>query len=80
MSWQLQEAKARFSEVVEASLKEGPQVITRRGQETAVLVSAEEGKRVRGQAQRGLKELLLEKEGRGEFEVPERGEWRHRGE
>ena len=37
--WQLQDAKNRFSEVVEEALKEGPQVITRRGVETAVVLS-----------------------------------------
>jgi antitoxin Phd len=37
--WQLQEAKNRFSEVVEEALVHGPQVITRRGVETAVLLS-----------------------------------------
>jgi antitoxin Phd len=36
--WQLQEAKNRFSEVVEEALKRGPQVITRRGVETAVVL------------------------------------------
>ena len=30
-SWQLQEAKARFSEFLDAALKKGPQVVTRRG-------------------------------------------------
>lgn len=38
-TWQLQEAKNRFSEVVEEALKDGPQVITRRGVETAVVLS-----------------------------------------
>ncbi|HEX9989658.1 MAG TPA: type II toxin-antitoxin system Phd/YefM family antitoxin [Chloroflexia bacterium] len=38
-NWQLQEAKNRFSEVVEEALKDGPQVITRRGVETAVVIS-----------------------------------------
>ena len=38
-SWQLQDAKNRFSEVVEQAVRHGPQVITRRGQETAVLLS-----------------------------------------
>ncbi len=37
--WQLQEAKSKFSEVVEEALSEGPQLITRRGVETAVLLS-----------------------------------------
>ena len=37
-AWQVQEAKARFSEFLETSLTEGPQVVTKRGVETAVLV------------------------------------------
>lgn len=37
-AWQLQEAKNRFSEVVEKALERGPQVITRRGVETAVVL------------------------------------------
>jgi prevent-host-death family protein len=37
-SWQLQEAKARFSEFVNDALTKGPQVVTRRGVEQAVLV------------------------------------------
>ncbi len=39
MVWTVQDAKNRFSEVVEHALHEGPQTITRRGKETAVLVS-----------------------------------------
>jgi len=39
--WTLQDAKNRFSEVVEHALHDGPQTITRRGKETAVLVSAD---------------------------------------
>ena len=37
--WQLQEAKSKLSEVVEEALSAGPQLITRRGVETAVLLS-----------------------------------------
>ena len=40
--WQLQDAKNRFSEVVALALKEGPQLITRRGEKTAVVLSYEE--------------------------------------
>ena len=36
--WQLHEAKARFSEMIDASLRDGPQIVTRRGVETAVVV------------------------------------------
>lgn len=78
MNWQLQEAKARFSEVVEASLREGPQWITRRGKETAVLVSAEQWRRTKEAARPGLKELLLEDESRFEMKLPERGQLRSR--
>ena len=38
-NWQLQDAKNKLSEVVEQALKDGPQVITRRGVETAVVLS-----------------------------------------
>ncbi len=38
-NWQLQEAKNRFSQVIDEALKDGPQVITRRGVETAVVLS-----------------------------------------
>lgn len=37
--WQLQEAKNKFSEVVEEAVKHGPQIITRRGVETAIVLS-----------------------------------------
>jgi prevent-host-death family protein len=38
-TWQLQEAKNKFSEVVEEALKHGPQVITKRGKETVIVLS-----------------------------------------
>lgn len=37
--WQLQEAKNRLSEVVEEAIEHGPQIITRRGEQTAVVLS-----------------------------------------
>jgi len=40
--WQLQEAKNRFSEVVGEALKQGPQLITRRGKKTVVILSCED--------------------------------------
>ena len=48
-TWQLQMAKSRFSEVVERTIKEGPQLVTRRGQEAVVMVSAAEYRRLSGQ-------------------------------
>lgn len=41
-TWQLQEAKSRFSEVIDDALNDGPQVITRRGVETAVVIGIKE--------------------------------------
>ena len=42
MAWQLQEAKQKFSELVQRALNEGPQVVTRRGEEVVVVVSTSE--------------------------------------
>ena len=42
MSWQLQEAKNRLSEVIKAATTKGPQIITVRGKETAVVLSERE--------------------------------------
>lgn len=42
MAWQLQEAKQRFSEVVNRALGEGPQVVTRHGREVVVVLAADE--------------------------------------
>lgn len=47
--WQLQEAKSRFSEVVDLTLKEGPQLVTRRGEEAVVILAANEFRRLSGQ-------------------------------
>jgi len=45
--WQLQEAKAKFSEVVKLANREGPQEITMRGQPTAILISLEDFKKIK---------------------------------
>jgi antitoxin Phd len=57
--WQLQDAKARFSEFLDAAIKKGPQVVTRRGVEAAVLVPMEEWRRMQHSARPNIKELLL---------------------
>lgn len=58
-SWQLQDAKSRFSEFLNAALKEGPQIVTRRGVEAAILVPIEEWRRMQCASRPGIKELLL---------------------
>jgi len=58
-SWQVQDAKTRFSEFLNATIKKGPQVVTRRGVETAVLVPIELWRRLQQASRPGLKALLL---------------------
>ena len=36
--WQLQDAKSKFSEVVEKAIREGPQIVTKRGKKTVVVM------------------------------------------
>ena len=78
MEWQVQDAKARFSELLDASVKDGPQVVTRRGVETAVLVPMREWKRLNEAARPTLKQLLLSEEPRFSLDIPERGKLRSR--
>jgi prevent-host-death family protein len=40
--WALQDARNRFSELVDTAVREGPQTITRRGKDTAVLLSVDQ--------------------------------------
>jgi antitoxin Phd len=76
--WQVQEAKARFSEFLDAALKTGPQVITRRGIEEAVLLPIDEWQRLRHSAQPSLKQLLLGPSPRFDLRIPERSKWGRR--
>jgi len=46
MIWQLQEAKNRFSEVINKALEEGPQTVTRHGEEIVVILSKAEYNRL----------------------------------
>lgn len=76
--WKVQDAKARFSEFLEASLKEGPQVVTRRGVEAAVLIPVDQWRRLEREARPTLKQLLLADEPRADIPVPRRGRRRRR--
>jgi len=80
MAWPVQEAKARFSELLEKSISEGPQIVTKRGVETAVLVPIDEWRRLQERARPTLKELLLAPEPRfeGGLPYPKRGGLRRR--
>lgn len=77
-SWQVQDAKARFSEFLDTTIKKGPQVVTRRGIETAVLVPIEEWNRLQRTARPSLKTLLLSADARFEGLIAERPKLRRR--
>jgi len=49
-SWQIQTAKARFSEVFRRARTEGPQLITRQGKEGVVMISGEEYEQLVGKS------------------------------
>jgi len=77
-TWPVQDAKARFSALLDACVSEGPQVVTRRGAETAVLVPIAEWKRLSSAAPASLKALLLSDEARGGLVPPQRGRAKRR--
>lgn len=61
--WSLQDAKNKLSAVVKAAAKGQPQIVTRRGVETAVVISYDEYERIRARGRRStptLAEYLLE--------------------
>jgi prevent-host-death family protein len=58
MHWQLQEAKQRFSELLRRARAQGPQVVTKHGQEVAVVVSIEDYRRLTDELP-SFKEFLL---------------------
>jgi antitoxin Phd len=77
-AWPVQDAKARFSELLETCLREGPQMVTRRGAEAAVLVPVDEWRRLQQSARPTLKALLLQPHARGELITPQRGRFHRR--
>lgn len=58
-TWQLQEAKNHFSEVVDEALTHGPQTVTRHGREVVVVLSIEEYRRLK-QPQKNIVEALMQ--------------------
>ncbi len=72
-TWHVQDAKARFSEFLETCTRNGPQLVTKRGVETAVLVPIETWKKLHKTAKPSLKALLLSDESRGDLLIPKRG-------
>jgi prevent-host-death family protein len=58
MNWQLQEAKQKFSELVRTATAEGPQIVTRHGQEIVVVLSIAAYRRLAGKSPT-LKDYIL---------------------
>jgi len=76
--WQLQDAKSRFSELIDDTLEKGPQVVTRRGVDTAVVVSIDEWKKLKDEKRVTWKEVLLGEGPRFEIPLPKRGRLKSR--
>ncbi len=70
MTWQLQEAKAKFSKVVQKALEEGPQTVTRHGKEVVVILSADEYRKLEARRPSLLEVLMSGPE--GDLELPPR--------
>ena len=68
MSWQLQEAKQRLSEVVRDAQTKGPQVVTRHGEEVAVIVAMDDYRRMSRDVP-DLKDYLLSGPRADDFEA-----------
>jgi antitoxin Phd len=77
-AWPVQDAKARFSEFLDACLSDGPQMVTRRGMEAAVLVPATQWRRLQALAKPSLKQLLLSEHALTDDLVPPRPARRRR--
>lgn len=72
-TWPVQDAKARFSEMLETSLAEGPQVVTKHGKAAAVLVPIRQWDALQSANNRTLKQLLLDHSVVADIPVPPRG-------
>jgi prevent-host-death family protein len=77
--WPVQEAKARFSELIDESLSNGPQVVTRHGRATAVVVPYAQWQAMEARGKRDLKAVLLDANTpRFKLPIPKRGRMKSR--
>ena len=72
MVWPVFDAKARFSELLDAALREGPQIVSRRGVEMAVLVPIEEWAHLNERARKGMLDPLLDPSAPHDIPLPSR--------
>lgn len=80
-TWKVQDAKARFSEMLETCVTEGPQLVSKRGEVTAVLVPIKEWERLQTQGKKApttYDVLTSDAYFRGEMDIPPRGLLKHR--
>jgi prevent-host-death family protein len=78
-TWPIQDAKARFSEFLDACISNGPQMVSKRGVDAAVLVPLPVWQRMQATSRMSLKELLLSEQGRSDgFSVAVRGNAKRR--
>ena len=72
MPWPVADAKARFSELLDAVLNDGPQIVSRRGVETAVIVPIAEWKRLQASARHSLTDPLTDPNAPHDIYIPPR--------
>lgn len=78
-TWPVQDAKARFSEMLETCVISGPQLVSKRGTVAAVLVPIAEWERLQSKRVLTAYDLLTSDEYfRGEMDIPPRDKLRHR--
>lgn len=77
-TWPVQDAKARFSELLDACIAGKPQMVTKRGMEAAVLVPVDVWRRLQASSKPSLKQLLLSDQARGDLVIPARGKAKRR--
>jgi antitoxin Phd len=68
-AWQVQEAKARLSELIERARDHGPQIITKHGSEQAVVLSIAEYKTLLANRKPTFNEFLLNAPKVEDFEI-----------
>jgi len=78
-NWPVQEAKSRFSELIDQSIANGPQVVTRHGKATAVVIPYAQWRALEARGRRDLKAVLLDANSpRFELAIPARGKMKSR--
>ncbi len=72
MHWQVQEAKQRFSEVLRAAESGEAQIVTKHGEEVAVVIDINEYRRLRGESMRLMDYLRVDPSGDDDLDIDPR--------